>query len=77
MKTAHLVLAGTHAQAMEYARKFGWKKDQWHYVFSIDDLRGMRSATLHKVGTFWRRYDCSEIEDMWRCYGGKEALEHA
>lgn len=65
----NLILAGNHAQAMSYANEMGWKKDQWIYLFSIYDLRGV-SGKLHKVGTFWRRKDYIEIEDY---FNAKEA----
>lgn len=64
-KPMNFILAGTHAQAAWYAHENGWKKDQWRYVFSIDDLHGVRHAKLHKVGTFWQRNDYREIEDYF------------
>lgn len=55
-----LLAAGNFEQAVVHARSEGLKKDDWAYVWSLQDLRGVRHP-MQVVGTFWSRPDSEEI----------------
>lgn len=44
-----LIVAATHAQARHYAQLMNWKRDEWAYVKSVDDLVGLHGIVLYDV----------------------------
>jgi len=61
-----LVVAGTHKQAEEWAKKH--RATSWHYVAHAADTVGYhRSTSYVLVGTYYERKDWPIIEDQIEC----------
>ena len=56
-----LVLAGTLGQAYQYAKRNGWKPEDWKAVSSVESIVGIHNAELHMVGTYYERADIYEV----------------
>jgi len=63
--TDHIfVLAGSHDQALRFARGRRLSPGAWTYISSPDQLRGLREGAYLKFGTWYLRKDARDIEQM-------------
>lgn len=61
----NVVIAGSFAQAKEYARHQGWTPRDWLYVHQPQQVYGLRGFTLHRVGTWYERgIDRGLVEEL-------------
>jgi len=64
------ILAGTYDQAQYVARERGI--ENWRYISRSDQLRGLRAPLVLRYGTYTRRDDYEEIENLLKVYGAEE-----
>lgn len=55
------IVAGTFAEAKEYAQSCGYLRDQWFYAHSIESVAGRYVRRIETVGTYRRHKNLDRI----------------
>lgn len=65
ISTRHIyIYAGSHRQAMNFAREKELHPQNWTFLSKPEQLRGIRGSYFIRCGTWFERPNCREIEDM-------------
>lgn len=65
------ILAGNYNQALQFARKMDWDRNEWRYLSCIDYLRGIKNSVVYKVGTWMYREDLEEWDRVFTMVGAE------
>lgn len=57
----HYIIAGTAEQAMAYANSINLGRSTWRYVYSAQQIYGIRDAHIHYAGEWRGRKDFLEL----------------
>lgn len=58
------IYAGSHRQAVNFAREKELHPQNWVFLYNPEQLRGIRGGYFIRCGTWFERSNCREIEDM-------------
>lgn len=69
------ILAGSFKQAEIFANRHRLRKTDYLYLNSPNDVRGLRSFSYIKVGTYYERANISDLMDAVFSCNAKEIKE--